>query len=107
MLIPGLVFEAAYKLDLGELRRTFGIVLVLAIPGVVITAAVVAVVVSATTGLDARYGFLLGAIVSATDPVAVVELFKRVHAPSRLVTAVGGADPAATIDVGIAATGAA
>ncbi len=85
VLLPGLVFEAAYKIDLGELRRTFGIVAVLAAPGVLITAGVVAVVVSTTTGLDFSLAFVLGAMISATDPVAVV---KRLGAPSRLATAV-------------------
>ena len=88
VLLPGLVFEAAYKIDLGELRRTFGIVAVLAAPGVLITAGVVAVVVSTTTGLDFSLAFVLGAMISATDPVAVVALFKRLGAPSRLATAV-------------------
>lgn len=88
VLLPGLVFEAAYKIDLGELRRTFGIVAVLAAPGVLITAGVVAVVVSTTTGLDFPLAFVLGAMISATDPVAVVALFKRLGAPSRLATAV-------------------
>jgi CPA1 family monovalent cation:H+ antiporter len=88
VLLPGLVFEAAYKLDLTELRRTSAIVAVLAAPGVVITAGVVAVVVSLATGLDPTLAFLLGAMISATDPVAVVALFRRLGAPSRLATAV-------------------
>jgi Na+:H+ antiporter len=88
VLLPGLVFEAAYKLDLTELRRTSLIVAVLAAPGVLITAAVVAVVVSVATGLDPTLAFLLGAMISATDPVAVVALFRRLGAPTRLATAV-------------------
>jgi Na+:H+ antiporter len=88
VLLPGLVFEAAYKIDLGELRRAFGAVAVLAAPGVLITAGVVALVVSTVTDLDFRMAFLLGAMISATDPVAVVSLFKRLHAPRRLATVV-------------------
>ncbi len=88
VLLPGLVFEAAYKIDLGELRRSFGAVAVLAAPGVLITAGVVAVVVSAVTDLDFPMAFLLGAMISATDPVAVVSLFKRLHAPRQLATVV-------------------
>src|SRR5260221_11093746 len=38
ILLPGLVFEAAYRLDADELRRTFGGVALLAIPGVIICA---------------------------------------------------------------------
>ncbi len=88
VLLPGLVFEAAYKIDLRELRRTFGAVAILAAPGVLITAGLVALIVSAWTGLPLPEAFLLGAIVSATDPVAVVSLFKRLRAPARLATAV-------------------
>jgi Na+:H+ antiporter len=88
VLLPGLVFEAAYKIDVRELRRTFGIVAVLAAPGVLITAASVAVVVSWATGLDLGLAFILGAMISATDPVAVVALFKKLGAPSTLATAV-------------------
>ena len=88
VLLPGLVFEAAYHIDLGELRRSFGIVAVLAAPGVLVTAGVVAVIVSATTSLDLSLAFVLGAMISATDPVAVVALFKRLGAPTRLATAV-------------------
>jgi CPA1 family monovalent cation:H+ antiporter len=88
VLLPGLVFEAAYKIDVRELRRSFRVVAFLAAPGVIITAAVVAVIVSTVTGLDLGVAFILGAILSATDPVAVVSLFKRLHAPARLSTVV-------------------
>ncbi len=88
VLIPGLVFEAAYHIDLRELRRSFLPVAVLAVPGVAITAAIVAAIVAATTGLDAGLAFVLGAIVCATDPVAVVAIFRRLRAPAALGTVV-------------------
>ncbi len=86
LLLPGLVFEAAYRLDGDELRHTFGGVAVLAIPGVIITAGVVAIVLHLATGLPANEAFLVGAMVSATDPVAVVATMRRLRAPRRLVT---------------------
>ncbi len=88
VLIPGLVFEAAYKLHLDELRRAFPVVAVLAVPGVAVTAGVVGAVVSAVTGLELPLAFLLGAIVCATDPVAVIAIFKRLRAPASLTTVV-------------------
>jgi CPA1 family monovalent cation:H+ antiporter len=87
-LLPGLVFEAAYRLDGNELRRSFAGVALLAVPGVLVTAAVVAFVLHAATGLPASEAFLVGAIVSATDPVAVVSTMRRLDAPRRLVTLV-------------------
>lgn len=88
VLIPGLVFEAAYKINLAELRRTFPTVAVLAVPGVVVTAAVVAEIVSRVTGLDRSLAFLLGAIVCATDPAAVIAIFRQLRAPATLATVV-------------------
>jgi CPA1 family monovalent cation:H+ antiporter len=88
VLLPGLVFEAAYRLDGSELRRTFGGVALLAVPGVLVTAAVVALVLHAATGLPVNEAFVVGAIVSATDPVAVVSTMRRLDAPRRLVTLV-------------------
>lgn len=88
VLLPGLVFEAAYRLDGDELRRTFGGVALLAVPGVLVTAGVVALVLSLAIGLPASEAFLVGAIVSATDPVAVVTTMRRLAAPPRLVTLV-------------------
>jgi CPA1 family monovalent cation:H+ antiporter len=88
VLLPGLVFEAAYRLDGDELRRAFGGVALLAVPGVLVTAAVVASILNFATGLPLNEAFLVGAIVSATDPVAVVSTMRRLSAPPRLVTLV-------------------
>ncbi len=88
VMIPGLVFEASYKIHLDELRRSFVTVVALAVPGVAVTAAIVAEVVHVVTGLDLALAFLLGAIVCATDPVAVVAIFKQLRAPTALATVV-------------------
>lgn len=86
LLLPGLVFEAAYRLDANELRRSFGGVALLAVPGVLVSAAVVALVLNVATDLPLESAFVVGAIVSATDPVAVVATMRQLRAPSRLVT---------------------
>ena len=90
VLLPGLVFEAAYRLRLVELRRWFGALFLLAIPGVLISAAVVAVVLTVATGLRFDLAFIVGAMVSATDPAAVVATFKRLPVPDALATLVDG-----------------
>jgi CPA1 family monovalent cation:H+ antiporter len=88
VLLPGLVFEAAYQLDVRELRRSFGGIVILAAPGVLVSAAIVAIVLNAATGLPLDLAFVVGAIVSATDPVAVVATFRRLRSPARLATLV-------------------
>jgi len=90
VLLPGLVFEAAYRLRIVELRRWFGGLLLLAIPGVVISAAVVAAVLNIATGLRLDLAFIVGAMVSATDPAAVIATFKRLAVPPALSTMVDG-----------------
>ena len=88
VLVPGLVFEAAYRLDIAELRRTFLGVVLLAVPGVLISAGIVALILSTFAGVPVGPAFVVGAIVSATDPVAVIATFRHLAAPRRLATLV-------------------
>ncbi len=88
VVLPGLVFEAAFRTELVHLRPTALPILVLAVPGVVVVAFIVAVVLSATTRLSLAEGFLVGAMVAATDPAAVLSTFRHVHVPARLATVV-------------------
>jgi CPA1 family monovalent cation:H+ antiporter len=90
VLLPGLVFEAGYRLRLAELRRWFGGLALLAVPGVIISAAVVAVVLHLATGLRLDLAFIVGAMVSATDPPAVLATFRRLRVPDALSTMVDG-----------------
>jgi len=84
--LPGLVFEAALRIDIDDFRRTFGGVVLLAAPGVLVSAAIVAAVLAVATGLPLELGFVVGAMVAATDPVAVVSTFKQLGSPRRLAT---------------------
>jgi CPA1 family monovalent cation:H+ antiporter len=88
IVLPGLVFEAAFRADREVLRPAVVPILVLAIPGVVIVAAIVALVLASTTALSPTEGFLVGAMVAATDPAAVLSTFRRVPVPRRLATMV-------------------
>ena len=90
VLLPALVFEAAYQTDFGHLRQTGAGIALLAIPGVLISAGVVAVVVHYATALPIELAFVIGAMVSATDPVAVIATFRRLGAPRALTTLVEG-----------------
>jgi monovalent cation:H+ antiporter, CPA1 family len=54
----------------------------------VIVAAIVAVVLSATSGLTFTEAFLVGAMVAATDPAAILSTFRRIRVPARLATLV-------------------
>ena len=84
LLVPPLIFEAAFHLRWDDLRRDFWLILLLAVPGVILTTLFVGGVVAWGTGLTIQMALVLGALVSATDPVAVVALFRRLGVPRRL-----------------------
>jgi len=84
MLVPPLVFEAAFHIRLDDLRRDFWLIVTLAIPGVILTTLLVGGVVSWGTGLEIPAALVFGALVSATDPVSVVALFRRLGVPRRM-----------------------
>ena len=88
--VPGLVFEASLSLDLEELRRRLLPVSLLATAGVFVTVVVIAALARLVLRLDWPAGFLLGAIVAATDPIAVVNLLRQVGAPRGLEAILDG-----------------
>ena len=90
VFLPPLIFEAAWNLDLDSLRRVAWRIALLAVPGTLVTAAIVAGGVVLAGALPLAPAMLLGAIVAATDPVAVVAAFRRVHVPADLRTLVEG-----------------
>ena len=84
VVLPGLVFEASFRIDLSALRRGFTSVALLAGPGVLVVAGVVAIILYLGTGLPLELGFIVGAMVAATDPAAVIATFKGLGVPRRL-----------------------
>jgi CPA1 family monovalent cation:H+ antiporter len=87
VFLPALLFEAAWNLNARELRAYWRPVFALAVPGVFITTAVVAGAVR-ITGLPWESALLIGAMISATDPIAIVATFKRMPVPDALGTIV-------------------
>jgi monovalent cation:H+ antiporter, CPA1 family len=86
VLLPALVFEGAYRTDPRVLARVAPAVLLLAVPGVLITAALVGVVLNLATGLDFGLSFLVGTMLAATDPAATLAVVGSIGAPRRLTT---------------------
>jgi CPA1 family monovalent cation:H+ antiporter len=84
LLVPPLLYEAAFHLNAAELRRNYAPILALAIPGVLLTTLIVGFIVSQGTELTLGLALVFGAIVSATDPVSVVSLFRSMGVPKRL-----------------------
>ncbi len=90
ILLPGLVFDASLRIDLPALRQSMGGVALLAGPGVIVVALIVATALYAGTGLPIELGFIVGAMVAATDPAAVISAFKKLGVPRRLAAMTEG-----------------
>jgi len=100
-LLPPLLFDAAFRLDLGEARPAWRPIAFLALPGTLVTALVVGALVAVLVGLPLPIGLLFGSVVAATDPVAVVGVFRSLRAPARLATI---AESESLINDGVAIT---
>ena len=84
IFVPPLVFEAAFHINFKELTKNLKIILVFAIPGLILTMFLVGWMVSRTVGIPLTDALLFGALIAATDPVAVVSLFRTLGVPKRL-----------------------
>jgi len=90
LLVPPLIFEAAFHIRAKDLRDDIAPILALAIPGVLITTFLVGYVIAWGTGFPLSVALIFGALVAATDPVAVVALFRSLGVPKRLQVLIEG-----------------
>lgn len=90
LFVPPLIFEAAFHIEFRRLRESLLPILLLAIPGVLLTTLTVGLIVSTGAGIPIRTALVFGALISATDPVAVVSLFRALGAPKQLTVLVEG-----------------
>ncbi|HEX2934799.1 MAG TPA: Na+/H+ antiporter [Bacteroidales bacterium] len=88
--LPGLLFEASYKIDFKKIWQNRITVTSLAIPGVVMSIVLIALLLAPLinaldySGFNWKHALVFGAIISATDPVAVLAIIKSMKAPKRL-----------------------
>ncbi len=90
IFLPSMLFEASWNLDLRMLKRCFQPVIAFATVGVVLSTAVVGAVLNYMAGIDLTVALLFGAMISATDPISVLALFKRMGIEKRLITILEG-----------------
>jgi len=91
IIVPPLIFEATLNLKWENLRKDLGLILVLAVFGTLIGAFIVGGIIFAagqTLIPELEWVFLaafaFGALISATDPVAVISLFRDLGVGKRL-----------------------
>lgn len=90
VFLPVLIFESGYSLDGRQLMKDIVPVMMLAIPALLISAALIGLGLWWLLDMDPVWALLFGALISATDPIAVIALFKELGAPLRLNVLVEG-----------------
>lgn len=90
ILLPALIFESAWDMDAAALRRVARIVFMLAVPGTLVTMGVVAIAANGSGAIGWSAALTIGAILAATDPIAVLALFRSLNLPADLLAIVEG-----------------
>lgn len=90
IFLPPLVFEAAWNLQWSRLKRDLIPICLFAIVGVLISIVGIAAGLNQLFGLSLSTALLIGASLSATDPVSVVALFRELGVGKRLSTLMEG-----------------
>jgi len=90
VLLPALLFEAAIHLPTAAVRQNLRSILVLAVPGMLISALMTGWGLHWVLDLPWQPAFIFGALISATDPISVLALFKQLRAPQALAVVVEG-----------------
>ena len=88
VFIPVLVFESAYNIDKQQLKKNLVVILSLAIIAMLLTCLIVAVLlffgIGHASGFPWMAALITGAILAATDPVAVMAKLRETKISSRI-----------------------
>ncbi|MDO9525483.1 MAG: cation:proton antiporter [Gemmobacter sp.] len=90
VFLPTLIFQATLTINLRRILDDWVPILVLAVVAVGVATVVVGYALYPLAGLPLMACLLIGAIVSTTDPSAVVSIFRATPAPQRLARIVEG-----------------
>ncbi|KAG2268297.1 hypothetical protein Bca52824_062852 [Brassica carinata] len=92
VFLPALLFESSFSMDVHQIKRCLGQMVLLAGPGVLISTFWIGTLLKLTFpyNWDWKTSLLLGALLGATDPVAVVALLKELGASKKMTTIIDG-----------------
>lgn len=90
VFLPTLLFQATLGMNLRRMLDDWVPIMVLAVVAVVVATLSVGYALSWASALPLAVCLLIGAIVSTTDPSAVVSIFRSISAPRRLVRIIEG-----------------
>lgn len=93
VLLPAILYEDSSGVNWHVMKKVLPSAILLAIPGVILNALLTGAIVKFFFGtIDWAWdtAFLMGSILSATDPVAVMSALHQLHAPDQLSLLISG-----------------
>lgn len=90
LFLPALLFEGSLKIELRRITTDIVPLLLLANIGVLIATLVTGFVIYFAVGMSLIVALLFGSILSATDPISVLSIFKELAVDERLAVLVEG-----------------
>jgi monovalent cation:H+ antiporter, CPA1 family len=96
VVLPGLLFEGAFKLDFAEFWQARYAILMLAVPGLVVSTVLTALLLWLGVNelqpgsVTFEEALAFGALISATDPISVLSLFRSLGVDNKLCVLVEG-----------------
>jgi CPA1 family monovalent cation:H+ antiporter len=84
VFLPPLLFESAINLRIEPLRREWRPIAIYAVIGTIVSTFLVGGLTASVLGIPLRAALVFGALISATDPISVLAVFKRLRADRRL-----------------------
>jgi CPA1 family monovalent cation:H+ antiporter len=90
VFLPPLLFDGGWSADVDEMRKNWAPISLLATVGVLLGILLSYILLVFVAHVPAQTALIFGAIVAATDPVAVLALFKAVRVNANLLSIVEG-----------------
>jgi CPA1 family monovalent cation:H+ antiporter len=85
-----LLFAGALHVKLSDLRKAWLLILLMATMGIAVSTVIVGVAFSWITGMPLMIALIFGALISPTDPVAVLGVLRDADLPKSLETKIAG-----------------
>lgn len=90
VFLPALIFEGSWSISLQRLRQNWTTIFLLVVPGLLLEIVLIALPLYFLTRLGWEVALLLSAILSPTDPVAVLGLFKQLKVDENIASIIEG-----------------
>jgi CPA1 family monovalent cation:H+ antiporter len=90
VVLPALLFDSAFASSISNLKEHWPVIFSLAVPGTIVSIAVVGVIVHYLVGIPWMSSLLFASLIVPTDTISILSVFKELRPPAKLSTLVEG-----------------